>query len=241
MPPFNWFDLNWVWIGLSGSLVLWILLLTTNIFRSDLSVSRWFDNVWLAWLAPAAYAIHQTEEYGIDALGQHFAFPNAACSTLGLPPYPDCPIPKDFFVAVNIPAIWILGLICALLSRRHPLIGLGLYGIFITNAVTHIGNFIVFGQYNPGTLTAFVIQIPFSLWVFYVMVRSGRNTKAGVFALVLAGALLSATLFGSLKLSAGRLVPDFWILAIQIVNPLWMLVVPWLQEKRARTSFPVPR
>jgi hypothetical protein len=47
----NWFDSHWPWIGLAMSAVLLVLLLATNIFRSDRSKSRWFDPVWLAWPA----------------------------------------------------------------------------------------------------------------------------------------------------------------------------------------------
>jgi hypothetical protein len=69
----SWFDLHWPWIGLVLSAALLLVLFTTNLFRSDLSKSRWFDPAWLAWLAPAAYMIHQFEEYGIDARGIRFA------------------------------------------------------------------------------------------------------------------------------------------------------------------------
>jgi hypothetical protein len=37
MHPFNWFDINWPWIGLAGSAALWVLLLGTNVF----CVSAW--------------------------------------------------------------------------------------------------------------------------------------------------------------------------------------------------------
>src|SRR5689334_7374637 len=97
---FGWFDHNWPWIGLAISALLLTLLFTTNAFRSDHSLSRWRDPVWLAWLAPAAYMLHQTEEYGITLFGQLFAFPDALCVTLGQPPYPGCIIPPPVFVAV---------------------------------------------------------------------------------------------------------------------------------------------
>jgi hypothetical protein len=235
---FNWFDVNWPWIGLAGAVVLWILLLGTSCFRSDPSVSRWRDPVWLAWLAPAAYAIHQTEEYGIDALGQFFAFPDATCGIFGLPLYPACSIPPGFYTGVNIAGIWVLGLVCALLSRRHTLMGLGVYGIFITNAPSHIGTFLISGHYNPGTLTAFLIQIPVSLWAFYAMLSERRVTWQGVGSVVLGGILLTATLLGSLVLFVHGHLSDFWMVTIQILNPLWLLVLPWLQEQREKRWHP---
>jgi hypothetical protein len=89
----NWFDLHWCWIGLAMSAVLLVLLFATNIFRTDRSRSRWLDPVWLAWLAPATYIIHQFEEYGIDAQGVRFVFPNLLSHSMGLPPYPDSTLP----------------------------------------------------------------------------------------------------------------------------------------------------
>jgi hypothetical protein len=234
MHPFNWFDINWPWIGLAGSAALWVLLLGTNVFRSELAISRWRDPVWLAWLAPAAYALHQTEEYGVDALGTFFAFPNATCETFGLSLYPDCPIPPGFFTGVNIPGIWILGLICALLSRRHPLMGLGVYGIFITNAPSHLGTWLVSGHYNPGAVTALLIQLPFSLWAFYAMISGRRITWAGLVSIMLGGAMVTGVLLGSLLLFVAGHLSEFWMVTIQIFNPLWLLLLPWLQEQREK-------
>jgi len=37
---------------------------------------------------------------------------------------PDCPIPAAYFLSVNIPLIWVIAPIAALLSRRDPVVGL---------------------------------------------------------------------------------------------------------------------
>jgi hypothetical protein len=50
------------------------LMFGTNVLRSDLSVSRWRDLVWLSWAATAAYLVHNVEEYGVDLLGREHAF-----------------------------------------------------------------------------------------------------------------------------------------------------------------------
>ena len=95
---FSWFDRNWPWLGLGMSVALLALLFATNVFRSDRGISRWRDPVLLAWLAPAAYMLHQTEEYGVTLFGQFFAFPNLLCTTFGKPSYPDCDVPPAVFV-----------------------------------------------------------------------------------------------------------------------------------------------
>lgn len=228
----TWFDLNWAWIGLALSTALLLLLFTTNIFRSELSLSRWRDPIWLSWLAPAAYMIHQFEEYAIDVPGTRFAFPDYLCtSLLGLPPYPACSVPPAFFIAVNIPAIWITGLVCGILSRRHPFVGLGVYAIHFTNGLWHVGASLVSGTYNPGVLVAAVICLPLSVWVAYVCFIRGGMRRRGMAVMVLAGVLLHVVLIVSaISLAKGHLSAPL-LVAIQVLNPLWVILVPWLFEK----------
>ena len=47
------FYLVWPYMGLGAALLL-ALLLTTDALRSDRTVSRWRDLVWLAWLCGRA-------------------------------------------------------------------------------------------------------------------------------------------------------------------------------------------
>ncbi len=84
---------------------------------------------WLAWLAPTAYAIHQFEEYGISFEGVHFAFPDVLCASMSMPPHRGCALPESLYISINMPIIWLAGMACASLSRRHFLVGLGIYGL----------------------------------------------------------------------------------------------------------------
>jgi hypothetical protein len=175
--------------------------------------------------------IHQFEEYGIDALGVRFAFPDVLCVSVGMPPYPGCSLPEALFVAINIPAIWIAGLVCGLLSHRHPFVGLGVYAIHFTNSLSHLGVALVSGAYNPGVLTAALIQLPLSLWVAYACFIRGSMRLHGIAVLILAGALLSVILLGSVNLFAKGYLSATMLLIIQILNPLCVIFVPWLFEK----------
>src|SRR5215469_7540916 len=96
----SWIDLNFPWVGSVAAAIFLVLLFLTNKLRSDLDRSRWKDHVWLSWLAVAIYLVHNVEEYGVDLLGRFHAFPNSMCSLLGLAPFPACPIPTPFFLAV---------------------------------------------------------------------------------------------------------------------------------------------
>ena len=227
----TWFDLTWPWIGLGLSGLLFILLFATNVLRGDVTRSRWFDPVWLAWLAPAAYMIHQFEEYGIDAQGVRFAFPNLLSASLGMPPFPDSPLPTALFVAINIPAIWITGLVCGLLSWRHPFVGLGVYAIHFTNSFSHLGSGIATSSYNPGMLASGLISLPLSLWVFYACFIRGSMRWRGMAILTAAGVLFTVTLLVAIKLFAKGYLSVPLLLAIQALNPLWVIVIPWMFEK----------
>jgi hypothetical protein len=226
----TWFDIHWSWIGLAVSAVMLVPLFGTDLFRSNLSQSRWRDSVWLAWLAPVSYAAHQFEEYGIDALGRHFAFPDLFCTSMGLAPYPACSVPEAFFLAVNIPLIWGVGLVCALLARRHPLIGLGVYAIHFTNSLAHLGSWIVAG-YNPGALTAALIQLPLSLWVAFACFGPGKLHRGGILAIVLSGTVFTVVLMASAQMFAKGLLSGAALVVIQILNPLLIVLGPWLFER----------
>lgn len=227
----SWADLYWCWVGLGLSAILMILLFGTDKLRGNTSLSRWRDPYWLAWLAPAAYMIHQFEEYGVSLEGARFAFPDVLCASMGFEPYPVCSLPESLFIAINVPAIWIAGLICALVARRHPFVGLGIYAILFVNSLAHLGVWVA-GEYNPGALTALLIQLPLSLWAFYACFGPGKMRRSGIGVLIGAGGLLSAVLLGSVKLFALGHLSAVGVVLVQILNPAWVILLPWLFERR---------
>ena len=52
-----------------GAIVMVALLLLTDTFRGNTTVSRWRDPVWLGWLAVPLYLVHQFEEYSLAGVG----------------------------------------------------------------------------------------------------------------------------------------------------------------------------
>ena len=94
----SWTDIAIVlfpWIGGGAAVVLLILLFGTRLLQSELGASRWYDRVWLSWLALAIYLLHNVEEYGVDVFGRMTQFPAEICSVLNLSTLPDCPIPAS--------------------------------------------------------------------------------------------------------------------------------------------------
>ena len=75
-----WFA--WPWVGLGGGIALLILLLFTDVLRSDLNRSRWREPVWLSWAVAFVYLPHVCEEYGMHITSEVGSF---TTTTLILP------------------------------------------------------------------------------------------------------------------------------------------------------------
>lgn len=224
----TWFDIIWPWIGLALAIILFGLLLTTNIFRKDILGSRWRDAQWLSWLAIPIYMIHQFEEYGIDLIGERHAFPNGLCRDLGLGNYPTCPIPHEFYLFVNIPLVWFFAIYAARISVKNPFVGLGLYSVIISNGVVHIGTFLIKQEYNPGLFTALIIFLPSFIWLCRACYRQDQFQKKEIFVLIFTGIVLHAFLISSVfafvNHKIGRVPFDF----IQIINASTIIFLPWI-------------
>jgi hypothetical protein len=228
----SWLDVAFPWIGAAAALILLLLLFGSRFLQRDPSLPRWRDVVWLAWLADAVYLLHNVEEYGVDLLGNTHAFPNALCATLKLPPYPACPIPPPFFLAVNLSLFWVVGPVAALLSRRHPLVGLSLYSVISINMLAHIASIVTSGHiYNPGLFTALVLFLPLSIWIARACFGRGLLPYSALGLLVICGVFLHVVLASSVKLVTKGLISSTAAEATQIVNAGLLLFVTWLGER----------
>ena len=191
------FSYVWPYMGL-GAALLFALLLCTDALRSDLTVSRWRDLVWLAWLGMLAYLIHQFEEHGIDMQGATYAFRGEMCRNMGQPDAQTCPIPFSFVNAVNITCVWVFGPVTALLGRRWPGFALAFFAIPFVNTLIHLIPVVTQGAYNAGLLTALVFFVPLSLWAFHVALSRYRLGWRAVIATIAAGIVFHAIMIGSL-------------------------------------------
>ena len=226
------FDHVWPYMGLGAALLL-ALLLTTDILRSDRSVSRWHDLVSLTWAGTLAYLLHQFEEHGIDAEGAHYAFRGFMCATLGFPDAKTCPVPLSYITSVNIAAVWLAGPAAALLGRRWPALALSYFSIPFINFLGHTVPYLINGTYNPGVLTAILVFLPLSLWAFRVALVRYRLGWSTVFATVLAGVILHAILLLSVKAYIAGLIGIVVLDTIQVINPMFAGVIVFLAGQRA--------
>lgn len=212
---FSWFDLAWPWIGLGFAAVLLVLLFGTNLLRSDIARPRRHDVRWLSFLSVATYLVHNVEEYGIAANGVVHAFPDSLCTVLGQPPYPECALPTEFFLFVNLPLIWVAAPLAAVLAGRR-LVGLTLWGVIAINALVHIAPAIALREYDPGLLTAVLLFVPLSVWSLAAATgRAGPFRRIAILPLLVSGALMHAVLAGSALLFLRGVIPAPLLLALQ--------------------------
>lgn len=228
----GWFERNWPWIGLAAAFVLLVLLFFSNVFnRRD--VSRCRDPVWLAWLMVVAYLLHNFEEYGIDAEGRAFHFPATACGVFGFCDVNTCPFAPSFFLAANLPFVWVVLPIAALWCRRNPAVGLAGAGLLLTNGLSHVVGMLTPLGYSPGTVTASVILIPLSIWVFANNFGRGKLLGRPIMAVNLLAAILAqAVLLGLLLSLAKGAIPLPAAIAIQTVDPVLLLILPWAASRK---------
>ena len=218
---------------MAGAIALLLLLFGANVLRSDNAISRWRDLTWLSWAGTAAYLMHNVEEYGIDLFGRMYAFPTSMCQLFGFADATHCPVPPGFFTAVNVPMFWVAAPVAALLSRRHPLVGLAIYGVMIVNVVAHVIGGIVAGTiYNPGWLSAILLFLPLTIWMVHTLFGRGRFRYGAWAFLVGWGAVLHLVLAGSVvPLMKGLISTPMPAIVVQVVNAGLLIVIPWLAER----------
>lgn len=229
----DWFERSWSSVGLGAAIVLALLLFFTNVCRIQSGGSRWRDPVWIAWLTSLAYLLHNFEEYGLDLFGRVLQFPTGICQMFGHATLETCPIPLSYFVAVNIPLIWVALPVAALWCRSNPAVGLTGAGMLLGNAVTHLGGLAAGAGYSAGTLTAAVLFVPISIWTFTTFF--GRRKLLGLpnmIAILMASAVAHAVLFGLIFAFLGGKLSVTALNVLQQLCPLSLLLIPWLAGRK---------
>jgi len=236
-------NISFPWIGLAMALALLVLLFTTDVLRSDRSVGRWHDLTWLSWVGVTAYLLHNVEEYGVDLYGQFHAFPASMCSVLGFHVFSQCPVPAAFFTLVNVPMFWFSAPIGAIMSSRHPLAGLAIYGVMAINVVAHVAGGIVTGSiYNPGWLTAVFLFLPLTVWMIYSQFVQGRLAWAALVFTFGLGVFLHMVLLGSvLPLVKGWVQTPVPAMLAQVINAVLFIVIPVVAERWHHGKLVQPR
>lgn len=227
----HWFDIVWPWIGGAGAIVLLTMLFKTIRLRSNMTQTRWYDVTWLSWLAVFAYLAHNVEEYGIDLYGRLHEFPNTMATILHTASSPGGLPPNAFFTAVNLSIVWAAAPIAALLSPRHPLIGLSMYGIMFVNALSHLVPLVTGIGYTPGLLTAMVLFLPLSAWIVRASFGPNKLSYKAMIVIIAISVIAHIILLGSAILYTKAVIGSHAVVSIQVVNAGFMLLLSWLAEQ----------
>lgn len=185
----------WPWIGFGGGVVLLLLLFFSDYLQNDKSISRWHDYTWLSWFMVAAYLIHVVEEYGIHFVdGQYLLiqqFIDMGINALfgG--------IPLLFFPYVNIMLTWIAFPIAAIVSRKHPVLGLSTVGFVLVNGLTHLLGTVTSGDIvnSYGSVTGIFLFLPLALWIIYTAINDNVLPSKGIWIALVSGIIGHIGLF----------------------------------------------
>ena len=214
----------WPWIGFGMGIVLLIQLLFKDNLRSDTNVSRLRDPTWLSWAMAAAYLIHVAEEYGIYfANGQYILIQNfidtGMFSLFGQ-------IPMFFFPMVNISITWIAFPAAAIISKKHPVIGLSTMGFVLVNGLTHLGALLNGGNFMGGVTGIFVF-LPLFIWTAYACSKYNLLPKRGLMIAAASGVVGHIGLFALYAINkfcgSMVLVPSIIIVAFLSMIIAWIL------------------
>ena len=227
----HWFYTVWPFIGVGGAIVMFAILLLTDTFRGNTTVSRWRDTVWLGWLAVPLYWVHQFEEYSLQTLGFDYSIQDMIAKKLGYPPYPDCPIPLSFYPVVNIALMWFGAPLAAYLGRRNVLLGLSFWGLLFANGLVHSAGGIMEGAYNTGLWSAAFLFVPLSVWVIYATTIRGPYSGKVVGVAFAAGALTHVFLFVGYGLFKAEMIGNAGLLVYAVVIGFTPLILAALGSR----------
>jgi hypothetical protein len=184
---------------------------------------------WLVcWMLPV-YMLHQFEEHGVDLLGRRFAFLADLCRTVGYPRVDDCPADAWFVLAVNVGAVWIAGALAIGFRRRNPSVGACALGIPLVNAFIHIGQAIVFCDYNAGLFTSVMLFLPVCIYAL-------RTLRPPMLRVVACGALTHAVLIAGFFAHGLGLISWGLDLELQVLNGFWPLLLGSLPRHRPQAQ-----
>lgn len=152
----DWLYKNWSKLSLGGAAVLTLLIF--------LFIKPSNTLLFLIWIQIPIYLLHQFEEHSRNG------FKNYVNKTVFKVSDEDYPLNDKNIFWINIPIIWILMPLFAILSSINPLIGLWIPFFGVINSLSHVIFSIVNRQYNPGIIASLVLGIPvgiYALMTFY--------------------------------------------------------------------------
>ena len=182
------------------------------------------ETLLLGWLLLPVYMIHQFEEHYIDLKGEKYAFQKFFCNFLGYTNIDECPGDKEFIFSVNVPGLYIAGILAGLLNNIKPIVAGGFAAVVLLNALVHILAAIKQKKYNPGLFTSIFLFIPIALYYFYEMKKQNMISYADIGISLFIGILYHLVILLSIKLIKYNKINHIQLNLINVLNGLTPLI-----------------
>ncbi len=150
----NWAKLS-VFLAIIVTLIIYFFIKPYNIV------------LFLIWIQLPIYLLHQFEEHNWNG------FKNYVNRSVFKVIEGDYPLNNKIIFWVNIPIVWILIPIFAVLSTLNIMLGLWIPYFAVFNSLSHVIFSIRNREYNPGLIVSLMLGIPvgiYALIVFYSLI-----------------------------------------------------------------------
>lgn len=174
----------------------------------------------LGWILLPTYMLHQFEEHYLDFKGERYAFQKFFCNFLGYKNIDECPGDKEFIFSVNVPGLYIAGILAGLLNNIKPIVAGSFAAVILLNALVHIFASIKKKTYNPGLITSIILFLPVSLYYFYEMKKQEKFSYADIGVSIFIGILYHLVILLSLKLIMSNKINHLQLNLINVLNGL---------------------
>jgi len=185
---------NWPRIG-----VVYVIIITPILFYCK---TRLGLPLFLIWLMPPIYLLHQAEEYLIPG-----GFKKELHKKLTGDEESTGPLISLSAFIINVPMIWIVFPLFAALATCYNNLNFGVYIFYfsVLNGFTHVGLGIVEGRYNPGLFVSFFGNVLFGLISLTVLHGTGEILPAHIIFSVIVGILIHLAIILPLRLKTKAL------------------------------------
>jgi hypothetical protein len=144
-------------------------------------------------LGVLAFVLHNGEEALTMPRWLELRFPDAA-RRLGLP---DLRAPTTDRLYSGLITVTVVPAVAVLLGAQGAAFSAGLYGclflyavLFWNALVPHLASAVALRSYTPGVVTAALVNLPYTVYLFHRALRDGQATRSGLALVLVAAAVL---------------------------------------------------
>lgn len=230
-PPYSLFFHIWPYMGFGAAIVLIILIFFTDFLRSDKKRPRLQDPAIIAWIGAVIYMLHNMEEYGIDLYGHPQAFTELMYVMMWFR------ISEAAYLACNLCLVWVVGpltAVCVQKGRYGMAAGMAVFEII--NALSHVGQAINLGCYNPGLANSLTFCIPFGIYAIWVCYGKLKMPRINLLWIFLGALLYHIGLFGGIFAARAGIVGAFGQGAIMVIDAIVLFCIWYWADKKTNPS-----